>query len=151
MARLVPQLKRMPIALAALTGVFAACGLILVALALRRQDLADWRRHCCDYWGVCASPCRRALQSPGSGSICASNGSGRHGASVLLSARGRMKVPEMAWIAFLGIVSYWYFFWKRTVVDYFSRRRAAELGAPPNGGPAAPFGNSGVGGPPSVS
>jgi hypothetical protein len=153
MTHLFNHQKSMPKALAVMTGIFGACGLILVALALLPST-----------WRI------------GDGIVAVTTG-----AFMLLLAVGFYKAQCWAryalplvlaatalssamrpwpnegphqWLGsfFLAIVSCWYFLWKQPVLDYFSRRPGAELGASPNGGPAESLDNSGVsGGPPSVS
>jgi len=153
MACMIPRVKRMPKALAALTGILAACGLICVASALLPST---WRVgdgilaltagslmlllaagfYRAQAWARYALPVGLAVMALGS------------------AIRPWPNEGPYQWLGSLscGIVSYWYLFWKRAVVDYFSRARGAEPGAPPNGGPAERLGDSGVGGgPPSVS
>jgi hypothetical protein len=153
MTHLFNHRKSMPKALAVMTGIFGACGLILVALALLPST-----------WRI------------GDGIVAVTTG-----AFMLLLAVGFYKAQCWAryalplvlaamalssamrpwpnegphqWLGslLLAILSYWYFFWKSAVVGYFSQTGGAESGAPPNGGPAERLANSGVsGGPPSVS
>jgi hypothetical protein len=160
------HLKEMPKALAALTGVFSVCGLVAIVLAILPG--AGWTYESrpvtyVEFWrsGGCV-----LVVSFGVALILFAVG--------FFKAQGwvRYAVPlglaaamiyciirpdptvryEWAGSLFWGIPACWYFFRKRTVVDYFSRARGAEHDAPPNGGPAEPFGNSEAGsGPPSVS
>ena len=151
MAHLIAHLKRMPKALATLTGIFAACALLLLLLALLPTT---WRVgdgvlavttgvlllllaigfYKAQRWGRYAIPLALA------------------GNTIYLAIRPWPNEGPHQWLGSfpLAIVSCWYFLWKRSVLDYFVCR--AEPGAPPNGGPAESLGNSGVsGGPPSVS
>ena len=144
MAPLIPHLKRMPRALVALTGILAACGLICIASALLP---ITWRVGD----GILAVTAGALMLLLAIGFYRA-QGWARYALPMGLAAmalgsaiRPWPNEGSHQWLGslFWGIVSYWYLFWKRAVVDYFSGRPDAEPGAPPNGGPAEPSANSG--------
>ena len=140
----------MPKALAALTGIFAACGSVLAALVLLPST---WR-------------IGDGILAITTGAILFFLAVGFYKAQAWARYALPMGLLAMAlnsairpwpnegphqWLGalFWGIVSCWYFFCKRSVVGYFSHRRSAEPAAPPNG-PAEPLGNPTVtSGPPS--
>jgi hypothetical protein len=147
------HLKSMPKALAVMTGILAACGLTLVALALLPST---WRIGD----GVLAVTTGAFMLVLAVGFYKA-QGWARYALPMVLAAmalgsaiRPWPNEGPYQWLGslFLGIVFYWYLFWKKAVVGYFSQTRGAEPSAPPNGGPAERLATSGVsGGPPSVS
>jgi hypothetical protein len=153
MTSLMPHLKSMPKALAALTGIFAACSLFLFMLALLPST---WRIGD----GILAVT-TGALMLLLAASFYTAQRWARYaiplalaGNTVYLAIRPWPNEGSHQWLGsfFLAIPCCWYFLFKKTVLDYFGQRRSAELGAAPNGGPAERLGNSGVGGgPPSVS
>ena len=135
----------MPKALAVMTGIFGACGLILVALALLPST---WRIGD----GILAVTTGAFMLVLAVG-LYKAQGWARYALPMVLAAmalgsaiRPWPNEGPHQWLGslFLGIVSYWYFFWKGAVVGYFSQTRCAEPGAPPNGGPAERLANSGV-------
>lgn len=148
-----PHIKSMPKALAALTGIFAACSLLLFMLALLPNT---WR-------------IGDGLLSLTTGALMLFLAAGFYkaqrwaryaiplalaGNSFYLAVHPWPNEGPYQWLGSfsLAIVACWYFLWKKPVLDYFARRPSAELGASPNGGPTMRPGNSDVGGgPPSVS
>ena len=148
----------MPKALAALTGVFTGCGLNAVVMAVFPITGWYYENRPVSYGELWRTGGGLVAVSAGTALILLAVGFYRAQGwvryavpfgLVAMTAYSAMRPDstapyEWAGSLFWGILSYWYFFWKRAVVDYFSRSRHAELGAPPNaGGADAP--------PPSVS
>ena len=143
----------MPKALAGLTGIFAACGLLLLMVALLPST---WR-----IGDGMLAVTTGTLMLPLAAAFYKAQRWARYalplvlaGSTIYIAIRPWPNEGPHQWLGSfsLAIVSCWYFLWKQPVLDYFARRLVAELGASPNGGPAESLRNSGVsGGPPSVS
>jgi hypothetical protein len=140
MTHLVQHLRRMPKALAALTGVFTGCGLIAVVMAV--FPITGWYYEnrpvsYGEFWntggGVVAVSAGAVMMLLAVGFYRAQNWV-RYAVPLGLAAMTVYSLIrpdptaryQWAGSVFWGILSYWYFFWKRAVVDYFSRGRGAE-------------------------